>query len=48
MSRVQAPRFAAAGAIVIDNSSAFRKDPDVPLVVREVNFEQRCRRPGRL
>ena len=33
MSRVQAPRFAAAGAIVIDNSSAFRKDPDVPLVV---------------
>jgi aspartate-semialdehyde dehydrogenase len=38
MSRVQAPRFAAAGAIVIDNSSAFRKDPDVPLVVSEVNF----------
>src|SRR3954451_24810119 len=40
MSRVQAPRFAAAGAIVIDNSSAFRKDPDVPLVVSEVNFER--------
>ena len=38
MSRVQAPRFAAAGATVIDNSSAFRKDPDVPLVVSEVNF----------
>jgi aspartate-semialdehyde dehydrogenase len=38
MSRVQAPRFAAAGAVVIDNSSAFRKDPDVPLVVSEVNF----------
>src|SRR4051795_3755569 len=37
MSRVQAPRFAAAGATVIDNSSAFRKDPDVPLVVSEVN-----------
>jgi aspartate-semialdehyde dehydrogenase len=38
MSRVQAPRFAAAGVIVIDNSSAFRKDDDVPLVVSEVNF----------
>ena len=38
MSRVQAPRFAEAGAVVIDNSSAFRKDPDVPLVVSEVNF----------
>jgi aspartate-semialdehyde dehydrogenase len=38
MSRVQAPRFADAGVIVIDNSSAFRKDPDVPLVVSEVNF----------
>ena len=31
------PRFAAAGAIVIDNSSAWRMDPDVPLVVSEVN-----------
>ncbi len=39
MSRVQAPRFAAAGVTVIDNSSAFRKDPDVPLVVSEVNFD---------
>src|SRR6202163_1042304 len=38
MSRVQAPRFAAAGVTVIDNSSAFRKDADVPLVVSEVNF----------
>jgi aspartate-semialdehyde dehydrogenase len=38
MSRVQAPRFAAAGVTVIDNSSAWRKDPDVPLVVSEVNF----------
>jgi aspartate-semialdehyde dehydrogenase len=38
MSRVQAPRFAQAGAVVIDNSSAWRKDPDVPLVVSEVNF----------
>ena len=40
MSRVQAPRFAAAGAVVVDNSSAWRKDPDVPLVVSEVNFER--------
>ena len=32
-----APRFAAAGVIVIDNSSAWRMDPDVPLVVSEVN-----------
>jgi len=36
-SRAQAPRFAAAGATVIDNSSAFRKDPEIPLVVSEVN-----------
>jgi len=34
-----APKFAAAGAIVIDNSSAWRMDPDVPLVVSEVNPE---------
>ncbi|MBM7416944.1 MULTISPECIES: aspartate-semialdehyde dehydrogenase [Nocardiaceae] len=39
MSREQAPRFAAAGVTVIDNSSAWRKDPDVPLVVSEVNPE---------
>src|SRR6476646_4516243 len=32
-----APIVAAAGAIVIDNSSAWRMDPDVPLVVTEVN-----------
>ena len=32
-----APKFAAAGAVVVDNSSAWRKDPDVPLVVSEVN-----------
>jgi aspartate-semialdehyde dehydrogenase len=36
-SRELAPKFAAAGAIVIDNSSAWRMDPDVPLVVPEVN-----------
>ncbi len=37
MSRVQVPRWAAAGVTVIDNSSAFRKDPDIPLIVSEVN-----------
>jgi aspartate-semialdehyde dehydrogenase len=36
-SRAQAPRFAAAGAVVVDNSSAWRMDPEVPLVVSEVN-----------
>ncbi len=36
-SREWAPRFAAAGAIVVDNSSAWRMDPRVPLVVSEVN-----------
>jgi aspartate-semialdehyde dehydrogenase len=38
-SKELAPKFAAAGAIVIDNSSAWRMDPDVPLVVSEVNPE---------
>ena len=38
-SRALAPRFAAAGAVVVDNSSAWRMDPDVPLVVSEVNPE---------
>jgi aspartate-semialdehyde dehydrogenase len=38
-SKAQAPRFAAAGVLVIDNSSGFRMDPDVPLVVSEVNPE---------
>jgi aspartate-semialdehyde dehydrogenase len=36
-SRELAPKFAAAGVTVIDNSSAWRMDPDVPLVVSEVN-----------
>ena len=36
-SKELAPRFAAAGALVIDNSSAWRRDPEVPLVVSEVN-----------
>ena len=37
VAREHAPRAAAAGAVVIDNSSAFRMEPDVPLVVPEVN-----------
>jgi aspartate-semialdehyde dehydrogenase len=45
MSRVHAPRFAAAGVTVIDNSSAWRKDPEVPLVVSEVNFADARTRP---
>jgi aspartate-semialdehyde dehydrogenase len=36
-SRAQAPRFADAGVTVIDNSSAWRRDADVPLIVTEVN-----------
>ncbi|MCW1060892.1 aspartate-semialdehyde dehydrogenase, partial [Streptococcus anginosus] len=36
-SRTYAPKFVAAGAVVVDNSSAWRRDPDVPLVVSEVN-----------
>lgn len=36
-SRTHAPRFASAGAVVVDNSSAFRNDPAVPLVVAGVN-----------
>src|SRR5579875_1092885 len=39
-SREQAPRFAAAGVTVIDNSSAWRNDPEVPLVVSEVNPQE--------
>ncbi|MEI2654028.1 MAG: aspartate-semialdehyde dehydrogenase [Microthrixaceae bacterium] len=38
-SKELAPKVAAAGAIVIDNSSAWRMDPDVPLVVPEVNAD---------
>ena len=37
VAREHAPRAAAAGSVVIDNSSAFRMEPDVPLVVPEVN-----------
>ncbi|HEX2893844.1 MAG TPA: aspartate-semialdehyde dehydrogenase [Marmoricola sp.] len=38
-SRAVAPRFVDAGVIVVDNSSAFRRDPEIPLVVSEVNPE---------
>ncbi|MGH3391151.1 MAG: aspartate-semialdehyde dehydrogenase [Actinomadura sp.] len=44
-SKELAPRVAAAGAVVIDNSSAWRMDPDVPLVVSEVNPHAAARRP---
>ncbi|HEX7276180.1 MAG TPA: aspartate-semialdehyde dehydrogenase, partial [Acidimicrobiales bacterium] len=37
VSRSLAPRVAESGAVVVDNSSAWRSDPDVPLVVAEVN-----------
>ena len=43
-SREYAPRFAAAGTTVIDNSSAWRKDVDKPLVVPEINID--AVRPG--
>jgi aspartate-semialdehyde dehydrogenase len=39
VSKEWSPKIAAAGAIVIDNSSAWRMDPDVPLIVPEVNGE---------
>lgn len=38
-SRQYAPLFAAAGTTVIDNSSAWRKDPEIPLVVPEINID---------
>ena len=44
-SREYAPKVAAAGAVVIDNSSAWRMDPDVPLVVPEVNAHALDDRP---
>jgi aspartate-semialdehyde dehydrogenase len=37
VSAIHAPRAAAAGCVVIDNTSQFRMDPDIPLVVPEVN-----------
>src|SRR6184192_4106773 len=39
VSKEWSPRIGAAGAVVIDNSSAFRMDPDVPLIVPEVNAD---------
>ncbi len=45
ISKEYGPKFAAAGAVVIDNSSAFRYDDDVPLVVSEVNPDAARQRP---
>jgi len=45
VSREWAPRAAAAGAVVVDNSSAWRQDPEVPLVVPEVNAARVSDRP---
>src|SRR4051812_39511575 len=50
VSREFAPHAARAGAVVIDNSSAFRMEPDCPLVVPEVNasdIEQAVKQGGR-
>ena len=44
-SKEYAPRVAEAGAVVVDNSSAWRMDPDVPLVVAEVNPDAARNRP---
>lgn len=46
ISREYAPLAVQAGAVVVDNSSAFRMDADVPLVVPEVNADQICRHRG--
>ena len=45
-SAKHAPRAAKAGCVVIDNSSYFRMDPDVPLVVPEVNLEDSIGTPS--
>jgi aspartate-semialdehyde dehydrogenase len=47
-SKELAPKFAAAGVTVIDNSSAWRMDPDVPLVVAEVNGSEALNAPKRI
>ncbi len=44
-SKALAPKWAAAGVTIVDNSSAWRMDPDVPLVVSEVNPEAALHRP---
>lgn len=46
VSREYAPAAAAAGALVVDNSSAFRLDPEVPLVVPECNLDAATARRG--
>jgi aspartate-semialdehyde dehydrogenase len=46
-SRAHAPRAVEAGALVVDNSSAWRMDPDVPLVVTEVNAHTIAQRPAK-
>ncbi|MBD2099089.1 aspartate-semialdehyde dehydrogenase [Trichocoleus sp. FACHB-591] len=46
ISKAWAPKAVAAGAVVIDNSSAFRMDPQVPLVVPEVNPDAAARHQG--
>ncbi|MDQ7819934.1 MAG: aspartate-semialdehyde dehydrogenase [Armatimonadota bacterium] len=48
VARRWVPRAAAAGATVIDNSAAFRMDPDVPLVIPEVNAHALARIPRRI
>ena len=45
VSLEHAPRAAKAGALVVDNTSAFRMEPDVPLVVPEINLEAARQRP---
>ncbi len=46
VSLEHAPRATSAGAIVVDNTSVFRQEPDVPLVIPEVNPEAIANRPG--
>lgn len=46
LSKTWTPRIAGAGAVVIDQSSAFRLDPDVPLVVPEINGEDAGKHNG--
>lgn len=46
ISKVMAPEAVKAGAVVIDNSSTFRLDPDVPLVVPEVNLDDLAKHNG--
>jgi aspartate-semialdehyde dehydrogenase len=45
-SKEFAPAAVAAGAVVVDNSSAFRMDPDVPLVIPEINAEAIAKHKG--